>query len=32
MADRLVAMNAEELIRNGRHLEALKVLWDMVGN
>jgi xylose isomerase len=32
MADRLMEMNMEDLLRNGRHLEALRLLWDMVGN
>ena len=32
MADRLSDMNVEELLKAGRHLEAMRLLWDMVGN
>jgi xylose isomerase len=32
MADRLIEMNIEELLRNGRHLEVMRLLWDMMGN
>ena len=32
MADRLAEMNVEELVRAGRHLEVMRLLWDMVGN
>jgi len=32
MADRLIEMNVGELLRNGRHLEVMTLLWDMVGN
>jgi len=32
MADRLTEMHVEDLLRQGRHLEAMRLLWDMVGN
>jgi xylose isomerase len=32
LADRLMQMNMEDLLRKGRHLEALRLLWDMIGN
>lgn len=32
MADRLAEMKVEDLLRAGRHLEVMRLLWDMVGN
>ena len=31
IADRLIEMNVEQTIRDGQHLEMLRVLWDMIG-
>jgi len=31
IADRLIEMNIEQTIREGGHMEMLRVLWDMVG-
>ena len=31
MADRLLAMNVEQIIRDGQTMDAMKILWDMVG-
>ena len=31
IADRLIDMNVEQTIREGQHLEMLRILWDMVG-
>lgn len=32
VAERLVDLNVEELQRGGRHIEILRLLWDMVGD
>ncbi len=32
MADKLIEMNVEQLQRDGRHLEVMRLLWDMVGD
>ena len=32
IADRLMQTEAEQLTRDGRHLEIMRVLWDMVGD
>jgi xylose isomerase len=32
MADKLIGMNVEQLQRDGRHLEVMRLLWDMVGD
>ena len=31
LAGRLPAMNVEELLRSGEHLEVMRLLWDLVG-
>jgi len=31
IADKLIEMNVEQTIRDGRHLEMLRLLWEMVG-
>lgn len=31
IADRLMEMNVEQLLRSGEHLEMMRILWDMVG-
>ncbi len=31
MAGRLMQTNTEDLLRNGQHLEVMRMLWDMVG-
>lgn len=32
MADRLMELDADRILRDGRHLEVMRLLWDMVGN
>jgi xylose isomerase len=32
MADRLAEMNVDQLLRDGQHLEIMRLLWDMVGD
>ena len=31
MADKLLEMNVEQIIRNGETMEAMRILWEMVG-
>ena len=31
MADKLLEMNVEQIIRDGQTMEVMRILWDMVG-